>query len=83
LASAAPRYAADALIVSGAALAPDDLAADHRRRAGRRAGGQAANPTPFDHVPLVRHIHEHFDNIQRAQASPCLRTTVLLQCAHR
>jgi len=40
LASAAPRFAADALIVIGAGFTPDDLAANHRR-----VGGIAANPT--------------------------------------
>jgi hypothetical protein len=40
LASATPRFAADAVIVIGSAVAPDDLGANYHR-----VGGRAANPT--------------------------------------
>jgi len=39
LASAAPRFAADALIVIGSNFARDDFSANHPR-----VGGKAANP---------------------------------------
>ena len=45
LASAAPRFAAYAVIVSGSDIAPDDLDTNYHRSAGRRVGGRAANPT--------------------------------------
>ena len=37
---AAPRFAADAALVNGSDVVPDDLAANHHR-----VGGRAANPT--------------------------------------